>query len=77
METVRIPFQLMFRATNIHTYHSTGYLMAALCGLGNMDGLIDRVCVIQDQAVGVYGFIFHRGKAHPAHVPFIRLTIWI
>jgi Calpain family cysteine protease len=38
------------------------YLMAALCGLGNMEGLIDRICVIQDQAVGVYGFVFHRGK---------------
>jgi len=37
------------------------YLMAALCGLGNMDGLIDKVCVTHDQAVGVYGFVFFRG----------------
>ncbi|ETI28385.1 hypothetical protein G647_00834 [Cladophialophora carrionii CBS 160.54] len=39
------------------------YLMAALCGLGNMEGLIDKVCVKHDedcQAVGVYGFVFFR-----------------
>lgn len=37
--------------------------MAALCGLGNMDGLIDKVCVKHDMQVGVYGFVFFRGKA--------------
>ncbi|KAJ9642618.1 hypothetical protein H2204_002266 [Knufia peltigerae] len=36
------------------------YLMAALCGLGNMDGLIDKVCVKHDMQVGVYGFVFFR-----------------
>jgi hypothetical protein len=39
--------------------------MAALCGLGNMEGLIDKVCVKHDkncQDVGVYGFVFYRGK---------------
>ncbi|OQV07361.1 hypothetical protein CLAIMM_11807 [Cladophialophora immunda] len=37
------------------------YLMAALCGLGNMEGLIDRVCVKHDHPdVGVYGFVFFR-----------------
>ncbi|OAP56333.1 hypothetical protein AYL99_09512 [Fonsecaea erecta] len=36
------------------------YLMAALCGLGNMEGLIDRVCVKHDKDVGVYGFVFFR-----------------
>lgn len=35
--------------------------MAALCGLGNMEGLIDRVCIKHDQQVGVYGFVFFRG----------------
>jgi hypothetical protein len=40
------------------------YLMAALCGLGNMKGLIDKVCVIHDAAVGVYGFVFFRGNQH-------------
>ena len=37
--------------------------MAALCGLGNMQGLIDKVCVAQNEVVGVYGFVFHRGEA--------------
>lgn len=37
--------------------------MAALCGLGNMEGLIDKVCVARDEVVGVYGFVFHRGEA--------------
>ncbi|KIW90533.1 uncharacterized protein Z519_09180 [Cladophialophora bantiana CBS 173.52] len=36
------------------------YLMAALCGLGNMPGLIDKVCVKHDKDVGVYGFVFFR-----------------
>ncbi|KIX05846.1 uncharacterized protein Z518_03819 [Rhinocladiella mackenziei CBS 650.93] len=36
------------------------YLMAALCGLGNMEGLIDKVCVKHDMDVGVYGFVFFR-----------------
>jgi Calpain family cysteine protease len=37
--------------------------MAALCGLGNMSGLIDKICVIHNQPVGVYGFVFYRGRA--------------
>jgi hypothetical protein len=37
--------------------------MAALCGLGNMEGLIDKVCVARDEVVGVYGFVFHRGES--------------
>ncbi|RNJ53192.1 hypothetical protein D7B24_002271 [Verticillium nonalfalfae] len=36
------------------------WLMAALCGLSNKPGLIERVCVSHDQEVGVYGFVFHR-----------------
>ncbi|KIV80694.1 hypothetical protein PV11_08178 [Exophiala sideris] len=36
------------------------YLMAALCGLGNKEGLIDKVCVKHDLKVGVYGFVFFR-----------------
>lgn len=48
--------------------------MAALCGLGNMSGLIDKVCVIQDQAVGVYGFVFHRGTAFWISSRYLNLT---
>ncbi|PGH14291.1 hypothetical protein AJ79_03113 [Helicocarpus griseus UAMH5409] len=36
------------------------WLMAALCTLGNMKGLIDRVCVARNEQVGVYGFVFYR-----------------
>jgi hypothetical protein len=36
------------------------WLMAALCTLSNKSGLIERICVAHDQAVGVYGFVFHR-----------------
>ncbi|KAK3900412.1 putative calpain-1 catalytic subunit [Staphylotrichum tortipilum] len=36
------------------------WLMAALCTLSNKPGLIERVCVARDEAVGVYGFVFHR-----------------
>lgn len=36
------------------------WFMAALCTLGNKEGLIDRVCVARDEEIGVYGFVFHR-----------------
>ncbi|KAK4946211.1 hypothetical protein LTR10_014723 [Elasticomyces elasticus] len=36
------------------------WFLAAISSLGCNQQFIDRVCVIQDQAVGVYGFVFHR-----------------
>jgi hypothetical protein len=36
------------------------WLMAALCTLSNKPGLIERICVARDEAVGIYGFVFHR-----------------
>ncbi|RYP44149.1 hypothetical protein DL768_009358 [Monosporascus sp. mg162] len=36
------------------------WLLAALCTLSNKPSLIERVCVARDEAVGVYGFVFHR-----------------
>ncbi|KAK1831579.1 hypothetical protein QBC39DRAFT_391170 [Podospora conica] len=36
------------------------WLMAALCTMSDKPGLIERVCVARDEAVGVYGFVFHR-----------------
>lgn len=47
------------------------YFMAALCGLGNMHDLIEKVCVQHDQAVGVYGFVFYRGNAG-SEFPVVR-----
>jgi hypothetical protein len=38
------------------------WFMSALCTLSNKEGLIPRVCVARDEAVGVYGFVFHRGS---------------
>jgi hypothetical protein len=36
------------------------WFMAALCTLGNKEGLIEKVCVARDEQIGVYGFVFHR-----------------
>ncbi|KAF2837664.1 cysteine proteinase [Patellaria atrata CBS 101060] len=36
------------------------WFMSALCTLSNKEGLIQKVCVARDEAVGVYGFVFHR-----------------
>ncbi|KAF5027489.1 hypothetical protein F66182_414 [Fusarium sp. NRRL 66182] len=36
------------------------WLMAALCTLSEKPGLIEKLCVAHDQAVGVYGFVFYR-----------------
>ena len=36
--------------------------MAALASLGSKQELIEKICVARDEKVGVYGFVFHRGK---------------
>ncbi|OQE26736.1 hypothetical protein PENSTE_c005G00101 [Penicillium steckii] len=36
------------------------WLMAALCTMGNKTSLIERICVAQDQKIGIYGFVFYR-----------------
>lgn len=36
--------------------------MAALCTMGNKEDIINRICVAQDEKVGVYGFVFYRGQ---------------
>ncbi|ODH48798.1 hypothetical protein GX48_05123 [Paracoccidioides brasiliensis] len=51
------------------------WLMAALCTLGNMEGLINRVCVARNEQVGVYGFVFYRGKPHLL-IFSAKHTIW-
>jgi hypothetical protein len=38
------------------------WFMAALATISNKEELIQRVCVARDEKVGVYGFVFHRGK---------------
>jgi hypothetical protein len=44
--------------------------MAALATISNKEELIQRVCVERDEKVGVYGFVFHRGKRA------LRVTFW-
>lgn len=36
--------------------------MAALCTMGNKEELIRKICVARNEEVGIYGFVFHRGK---------------
>lgn len=36
--------------------------MAALCTMGNKEELIKKICVARNEEVGIYGFVFHRGK---------------
>jgi len=38
------------------------WFMSALATISNKDGLIPKVCVARDEQVGVYGFVFHRGR---------------
>jgi hypothetical protein len=51
------------------------WLMAALCLLSNMPGLIEKLCVAHDQDVGVYGFVFHRDGEWISEIvdDFVRL----
>jgi hypothetical protein len=44
------------------------WLMAALCAVGNMPDLIEKVCVARDEVVGVYGFAFFRDGEWRAEV---------
>ncbi|KAL6714520.1 hypothetical protein ACLMJK_007945 [Lecanora helva] len=36
------------------------WFLSAVCALCNKQDLIEKVCVARDEAVGVYGFVFHR-----------------
>jgi hypothetical protein len=36
--------------------------MAAVATITNLKGLIEKICVARDEKVGVYGFVFLRGK---------------
>ena len=39
------------------------WAMAALSTMGNKKGLIQKICVKQDEKAGVYGFVFCRGNS--------------
>jgi len=38
------------------------WFMAAVATITNLKGLIEKICVARDEKVGVYGFVFLRGK---------------
>ena len=38
------------------------WFMAALCTMGNKQGLIEKICVARNEKIGVYGFLFYRGE---------------
>ena len=49
-------------ATDVHQGRNGDcWFLAALCAITGKKDLIDRVCVMRDEKVGVYGFVFHRG----------------
>jgi hypothetical protein len=33
--------------------------------MGNKEELIEKICVARNEIVGIYGFVFYRGMAHP------------
>lgn len=43
-------------------YDGDCWLMAALCTMGNKKGLIEKICVARNEKIGIYGFVFYRGK---------------
>lgn len=56
------------------------WFLAAISALSCNQGFIEKVCVIQDQTVGVYGFVFHRdGEWHHCIIDdklFLRAPSW-
>ena len=38
------------------------WFMSSVCTLSNKEDLLEKVCVARDEKVGVYGFVFHRGR---------------
>lgn len=50
------------------------WFLAAVCAISNKKNLIDKICVAREEKVGVYGFVFHRGKVeHGRLAPFVLM----
>lgn len=41
------------------------WLIASLTALAHVPGALEKICVEYDQRIGIYGFVFYRGMAHP------------
>ena len=39
------------------------WLMASFSGLANVENGIQRICVEYDTKIGIYGFVFYRGRS--------------
>lgn len=52
-------------------FFSDCWFLAAVSALSCNQKFIERVCVIQDEVVGVYGFVFHRGMRVPPASGFL------
>lgn len=37
------------------------WFLSAVCAVANKDDLLEKVCCVRDEKVGIYGFVFHRG----------------
>ncbi|KAJ6135152.1 Alpha/beta hydrolase fold-3 [Penicillium capsulatum] len=48
-------------------YDGDCWLMAALCTLGNRKDLIENICVARNEKIGIYGFVFYRGRLSGFH----------
>jgi hypothetical protein len=40
------------------------WIIASLSGLASVEGALKRICVEYDTRIGIYGFVFFRGKQH-------------
>jgi hypothetical protein len=50
------------------------WLMASFSGLANVENGIQRICVEYDTRIGIYGFVFYRGKCQSVMIRVPRLT---
>ena len=51
------------KATSIRQGHvGDCWFLSAVSAILHVEGLVHRVCVARDEKVGVYGFVFYRGK---------------
>jgi hypothetical protein len=50
------------------------WILAALTALSGKKDLIESLCVARDEKVGVYGFVFFRGKTHSSAICDFSLT---
>lgn len=58
-------------------YDGDCWLMAALCTMGNKEELIEKICVARNEEIGIYGFVFHRGKSRKISIETGIMLIFV